>query len=63
MKRAAIYARMSADKQSANSPADQIARCREYAEREAWQVVEDLVLAAIEDRPALRTCIDGLHAS
>ncbi len=45
MKRAAIYARMSADKQSADSPADQIARCREYAEREAWQVVEDLVLA------------------
>ena len=27
--RAAIYARMSTDKQSADSPADQIARCRE----------------------------------
>jgi DNA invertase Pin-like site-specific DNA recombinase len=31
--RAAIYARMSTDKQSADSPADQIARCREFAER------------------------------
>lgn len=30
--RAAIYARMSTDKQGAGSPADQIARCRELAE-------------------------------
>ena len=37
--RAAIYARMSTDKQSADSPADQIARCREYAEREGLEVV------------------------
>jgi site-specific DNA recombinase len=41
--RAAIYARMSTDKQSADSPADQIARCREYAAREGLHVVEDLV--------------------
>ena len=33
--RAAIYARMSTDKQADTSPDDQIARCREYAEREA----------------------------
>jgi site-specific DNA recombinase len=37
--RAAIYARMSSDKQSASSPDDQIARCRAYAEREGWDVV------------------------
>jgi site-specific DNA recombinase len=37
--RAAIYARMSTDKQSAASPEDQIARCRAYAEREGWEVV------------------------
>ena len=29
--RAAIYARMSTDKQSADSPADLIVRCREFA--------------------------------
>jgi DNA invertase Pin-like site-specific DNA recombinase len=28
--RAAVYARMSTDKQSADSPADQIGRCREF---------------------------------
>ena len=33
MKRAAIYARMSTDKQSSDSPADQVARCREYRYR------------------------------
>lgn len=37
--RAAIYARMSTDKQSAASPEDQIARCRAYAAREGWEVV------------------------
>ncbi len=42
--RAAIYARMSTDKQSADSPADQIARCREFATARGWQVVEDLVV-------------------
>jgi site-specific DNA recombinase len=42
-RRAAIYARMSTDKQSADSPADQVARCREYAEGEGLCVIEDLV--------------------
>jgi len=37
--RAAIYARMSTDMQSADSPADQITRCRAYAARHALQVV------------------------
>ena len=36
--RAAIYARMSTDKQSADSPADQIARCRDFAASRGWQV-------------------------
>ena len=39
MKRVAIYARMSTDKQNADSPADQIARCHQFAEREGWKVV------------------------
>ena len=34
----AIYARMSTDKQNTDSPADQIARCRAYADREDWTV-------------------------
>jgi len=42
--RAAIYARMSTDKQSADSPADQIARCREFAKARCWCVVEELVI-------------------
>ncbi len=41
--RAAIYARMSTDKQSADSPADQIARCRDFASARGWLVVEELV--------------------
>ena len=41
--RAAIYARMSTDKQSADSPADQIARCREFAAAQGWHVAESLV--------------------
>jgi DNA invertase Pin-like site-specific DNA recombinase len=36
---------MSTDKQSADSPADQIARCREFAAGRGWQVVESLVVS------------------
>jgi len=43
--RAAIYARMSTDKQSTDSPADQIARCREFAAARGWGVVESLVVS------------------
>jgi hypothetical protein len=43
--RAAIYARVSTDKQSEASCEDQVARCREYAERQGWQVVESLVVS------------------
>ena len=43
--RVAIYARMSTDKQSADSPADQIAQCREFAQVRDWRVVEALVVA------------------
>jgi len=43
--RAAIYARMSTDKQSDTSPVDQIVRCREYAKRQGWTVVESLVVS------------------
>jgi site-specific DNA recombinase len=42
--RAAIYARMSTDKQSADSPGDQIARCRTFAASRGWTVVSELVV-------------------
>ena len=65
--RAAIYARMSTDKQSDTSPADQIARCREYAEKQGWQVVEDLVAAehgisgaSRHNRPKLLSIMDRI---
>ena len=60
MMRAAIYARMSTDKQSKDSPADQIARCREFAAARGWIVIEDCVTqdagisgASRHNRPAL----------
>jgi len=42
--RAAIYARVSTDKQSADSPADQTAHCRRYAEAREWDIVDHLVV-------------------
>ena len=40
----AIYARMSTDKQSERSPEDQVSECREFAQRQGWNVVDDLVV-------------------
>jgi site-specific DNA recombinase len=42
--RVAIYARMSTDKQSTDSPEDQIARCRDFASARGWTVADDLVV-------------------
>ncbi len=43
MTRAAIYARMSTDKQNERSPADQVRECRRFAERDGYDVVPELV--------------------
>src|SRR5262245_5041524 len=43
MTRAAIYARMSTDKQNERSPADQVRECRRFAERQGYKVVPALV--------------------
>ena len=58
--RVAIYARMSTDKQSADSPADQIARCRAFAATRQWEVIDELVIqeaglsgASRHNRPGL----------
>ncbi len=65
--RVAIYARMSTDKQSADSPADQIAQCREFAQVRDWRVVESLVVtdagisgASRHNRPRLLDLIDRI---
>jgi DNA invertase Pin-like site-specific DNA recombinase len=41
--RCAIYARYSSDRQSTASIADQIRKCREYATRQGWIVLENHV--------------------
>ncbi len=59
-RRAAIYARVSTDKQNPLSPADQERKCREYADRNGITVVADHVyfdegLSGVGlDRPALQ---------
>jgi DNA invertase Pin-like site-specific DNA recombinase len=39
-RRAAIYARFSSDLQDARSVTDQVALCREHAQRQRWLVVQ-----------------------
>lgn len=65
--RAAIYARMSTDKQSAASPEDQIARCRAFASREGWEVVLVLSDAGVSgasrhNRPGLLSLMDAIDS-
>ncbi len=66
--RAAIYARMSTDKQSADSPADQIARCRDFAKERGWSVLRGLVIedagisgASRHNRPRLLELMDRIE--
>jgi site-specific DNA recombinase len=47
MTRVAIYARFSSDRQDARSIDDQVALCRDYANRQGWRVVEVYTDAAI----------------
>jgi site-specific DNA recombinase len=58
--RAAIYARMSTDKQNEQSPDDQIAYCRRFAERQGWALVESLVVAEAGISSASRLNRPGL---
>jgi site-specific DNA recombinase len=39
-KRVAIYARFSSELQDARSVGDQVALCREHAQRQGWSVVQ-----------------------
>jgi site-specific DNA recombinase len=38
--RCAIYARFSSDRQSVSSIPDQLRKCRQYAARERWEVLD-----------------------
>ncbi|MGC2330594.1 MAG: recombinase family protein [Candidatus Acidiferrales bacterium] len=53
--RCAIYARYSSDRQSPASIDDQIRKCREYAARQGWEVLEDRLY---EDRAISGTLSD-----
>jgi site-specific DNA recombinase len=56
----AIYARYSSEKQSPASITDQVRKCREYAEKNGWQVLEnhiyldEAVTGATDDRAGLK---------
>jgi site-specific DNA recombinase len=39
--RCAIYSRFSSDRQSPTSIDDQVRKCRAYAERQDWRVLDD----------------------
>jgi DNA invertase Pin-like site-specific DNA recombinase len=63
--RCAIYSRFSSDRQSAVSIEDQIRKCREYASRQGWVVLEEHVYAdhAITGTSAERTGLQRLLAA
>jgi site-specific DNA recombinase len=63
--RCAIYARFSSDRQSAVSIEDQIRKCREYASRHGWEVLEEHIYAdhAVSGTSTERTGLQKLLAS
>lgn len=66
--RVAIYARFSSDQQNAASAADQIDRCRRYADARGWTVRDDLIFrdealsGASMDRPGAIRLLDAVAA-
>lgn len=63
--RCAIYARYSSDRQSPTSIDDQIRKCREYAARQGWTVLEEHVYkdAAISGTTSERAGLQQLMAA
>jgi DNA invertase Pin-like site-specific DNA recombinase len=62
--RCAIYARFSSDRQSPISIEDQIRKCREYARRQGWAILEEHIYAdhAVSGTSAERTGLQKLLA-
>ena len=58
--RAALYARVSSDLQSADSIEDQLRMCSEWAAKEAWQVVERYFDQGISGASLIRPGIQKL---
>ena len=69
MLRCAIYARYSSDQQSPASIADQVRKCREYAQSQGWAVEDDYVFTDAEtsgagtDRPGLQRLLLCMNAT
>ena len=61
----AVYARYSSDRQSPSSIVDQVRKCREYAKRQGWCVLDrhiytdEAVSGATDDRPGLRQLLEA----
>jgi site-specific DNA recombinase len=56
-KRAAIYARFSSELQDARSVGDQVALCREHAQRQCWTVIyADEAVSGATVSGAMRCC-------
>ncbi len=68
MSQCAIYARYSSDKQSPLSIEDQVRKCREYAQRQGWQVLpnhiysDEAVSGATDDRAGLKRLLAAATA-
>src|ERR1700739_898464 len=62
-KRCAVYARYSSDMQRESSIDDQIRKCKEYAAKQGWVVLDDYIRSdeaisgAIDTRPALQNLL------
>ena len=63
--RCAVYSRFSSDRQSPVSIEDQIRKCREYASRQGWTVLEGHIYAdhAVTGTIAERTGLQRLVAA
>jgi len=62
MIRVALYARYSSDNQRDASIEDQLRLCREYAEKQGWQVVEGYNDRAVSGASLIRPGIQALLA-
>jgi site-specific DNA recombinase len=66
--RCAVYARISTDKQSPSSPADQERNCREFAQPKSWHVLDEHIyidegLSGVgSDRPAFQRLLKAAYS-
>jgi site-specific DNA recombinase len=60
--RCAIYARYSSDLQRPTSIEDQIRRCKEFAARQGWTVVEEFICFDEARTAATLAGREGLHS-